>query len=89
MQRLLPVPSICNRPFQRGYRALGQPLLGRYTVVPVDLFRINASANVILRDYEAQKKKGRSSFDVKLAEDGLVHPKPGDTFEGQADLRAK
>jgi len=71
---------------QRSYRALGQPLLGRYQVLPVELFRIGASEKVILRDFEAKMNKGRSSLDVKLAEDGLVHPKPGDTFEGKLPL---
>jgi len=62
--------------------------LGRYTVIPVELFRINASEKVILRDFKAQEDKGRTSFDVKLAEDGLVHPKTGQTFEGEELLVA-
>ncbi|KAK7460966.1 hypothetical protein VKT23_008894 [Stygiomarasmius scandens] len=58
------------------------PLLGRYTTIPYELFRINASEKVILRDYEDQMKKGRASYDLVTQPDGLVHPKPGDTFEG-------
>ena len=59
-----------------------KPLLGRYDIIPCDSFRINTSAKVILRDYDQQMKKGRSSYDLKIAEDGLVHPKPGPDFEG-------
>lgn len=58
------------------------PLLGRYTTIPYELFRINASKKVILRNFEDQKKLGRSSYDLVVQEDGLVHPRPGDTFDG-------
>jgi hypothetical protein len=58
------------------------PLLGRYTTIPHELFRINASKKVILRNYEDQKKLGRSSYDLVVQPDGLVHPRPGDTFDG-------
>ncbi|KAF8316765.1 hypothetical protein DL93DRAFT_2134684 [Clavulina sp. PMI_390] len=58
------------------------PLLGRYTKTPYELFRINASKKVILRDFVDQQKKGRSSYDLHVQPDGLVHPRPGDTFDG-------
>ncbi|KAI8820478.1 uncharacterized protein EV422DRAFT_496888 [Fimicolochytrium jonesii] len=58
------------------------PLLGRHRTVPVDLFRINASEKVILRDYTAQKKLKRTSYDLHIHEDGLVYPKDGPNFEG-------
>ncbi|OBZ70677.1 hypothetical protein A0H81_09464 [Grifola frondosa] len=58
------------------------PLLGRFDHVPVELFRINWSEKVVLRDYESQMKMKRTSYDLHIQEDGFVHPKPGDTFEG-------
>jgi hypothetical protein len=54
------------------------PLLGRYRTTPVELFRINSSPKVNLRDYKKQMAKGSGSFDLHLSEDGLVHPKTGD-----------
>lgn len=61
-----------------------QPLIGRYDdTFPDDLFRINASPKVILRNFEAQKKLGRSSYDLHVHEDGKVHPRPGPNFEGE------
>jgi hypothetical protein len=59
------------------------PLIGRYTdAFPVDLFRINASPKVILKDYNAQKKAVRTSYDLQVQEDRKVHPKSGPNFEG-------
>ncbi|KAJ6625987.1 hypothetical protein B0H10DRAFT_1782217 [Mycena sp. CBHHK59/15] len=58
------------------------PLLGRYTVLPTELFRINSSTDVVLRDYAMQQEKDRTSYDLHIQEDGLVHPKPGPNFEG-------
>ena len=58
------------------------PLLGRYNHIYKDLFRVNATSKVILRDFEAQKKLGRSSYDLVIKEDGLVHPSNSDNFEG-------
>jgi hypothetical protein len=57
-----------------------RPLLGRYTTLPVELFRINSSDKITLRDYDSQTRKGRSSYDCQLGEDGLVHPMKGDMF---------
>jgi hypothetical protein len=59
------------------------PLLGKYNVIYRDLFRVNATEKVILRDFESQKKLDRSSYDLVLKEDGLVHPSPSTgNFEG-------
>ncbi|KAI9319559.1 hypothetical protein DFJ73DRAFT_635296 [Zopfochytrium polystomum] len=58
------------------------PLLGRHRVVPVDLFRINNTDKVVLRDYAAQFYLGRPSYDLVVAEDGMVHPRDGPNFEG-------
>jgi len=78
----VPLPYTCLR---RGYRSpIGQPLLGRYSVLPADFFRINDSVKVVLRDYEAQKRKGRTPFDLLLGKDGWVHPHSGDIFEGSS-----
>ncbi|KAJ7046818.1 hypothetical protein C8F04DRAFT_904870, partial [Mycena alexandri] len=59
-------------------------LLGRYDHLPEELFRIHTTRtrNVILRAYEEQMKLVRTSYDLDLNEDGIVHPKPGDLFEG-------
>ncbi|KAJ7774865.1 hypothetical protein B0H16DRAFT_1508684 [Mycena metata] len=58
-----------------------RPILGRYDYLPEELFRINNSKNIILRAYEEQIKRGRTSYDLHLHADGMVHPKPGDLFE--------
>ncbi|KAJ7132881.1 hypothetical protein C8R43DRAFT_653580 [Mycena crocata] len=57
-------------------------LLGRYTALPLELFRIGPTPAIILRDHAVQKAHGRRAFDVRLQPDGLVHPKPGAQFEG-------
>jgi len=61
-------------------------LLGRYTTVPLQLYRLQSGHATRLRDFEQQKKKqktpGPFSFDLKLREDGLVHPALGDVFIG-------
>lgn len=60
------------------------PLLGRFegTTPSVDLFRIQNGTKVLLRDFAKQKAAGRASYDLHVAEDGLVHPKKGEYFEG-------
>lgn len=55
-------------------------LLGVYNALPHELFRINSSKNVIIRDHDTQISLGRSSFDVFLGSDGLVHPSPNTGF---------
>ena len=53
------VRSLLLRPGRRCRHALAtSPLLGRYRIVPVDLFRINASEKVVLRDYAVQQRHG-------------------------------
>lgn len=60
-----------------------RPLLGRYDHIYKDLFRVNATSKVILRDLAQQTKLGRSSYDVVLnASDSLVHPSVGSNFQG-------
>ncbi|KAK0443942.1 uncharacterized protein EV420DRAFT_1277800, partial [Desarmillaria tabescens] len=59
-----------------------KPLLGRYDHIPCELFRINNSRDVILRDYKKRIKLGSTSCDLCVQEDGLVHPKLGPMFEG-------
>jgi len=57
-------------------------LIGRHTVLPLPLFRIQSGDKASLREYEDQKKKGRTSFDLKLGADGKVHPAPCPEFIG-------
>jgi hypothetical protein len=49
--------------------------MSRYTQLPVTLYRIQSKLPVRLRDYEVQKSKGLTSYDLKL-KNGLVHPMP-------------
>lgn len=59
-----------------------KPLLGSYDQLPRDLFRINATAKVILRDFDTQQVKDRRTYDVCL-QDGMVEPSPETgSFEG-------
>lgn len=59
------------------------PLLGRYQITPLELFRINSGKNIVLRDYAVQRAQhGRRSYDLHLGPDGLVHPKTGPNFGG-------
>lgn len=62
--------------FRRG------PLLGRYNIVPVELFRINAKPQAVLEDFDTQNASGRTSYDLRFGPDGLVHPKPGPNWGG-------
>lgn len=64
----------------RSYATKKPKLLGAYTCLPCDLFRINSTEKVILRDFETQKAKGLTSFDVVLDTNGLVQPSTGDLF---------
>lgn len=57
-----------------------RPLLGRYSVLPVELFRVGPTDKVVLRDYHTQQNRGLTSFDCVLGGDGLVHPSEGDRF---------
>ena len=59
------------------------PLLGTYNYIYRDLFRVNSGEKVILRDFSSQKRLDRSSYDLVLKEDGLVHPAENTgNFEG-------
>jgi hypothetical protein len=80
----------CRRPFSISlpvHNATKRPdipkLLGRFHTFPLDLFRVNASDKVILRDYDTQKKLGRTSYDFKMHKDGMIHPKTKEYFEGE------
>ncbi len=51
-----------------------------YRSVPIELFRVQNTLKVKLRDFQKQTAKGSKSFDFKLHEDGLIHPVPSDQF---------
>lgn len=62
-------------------RELLPPLfMQRFSVVPLQLFRIQNRKEVRLREYAAQEKLGRTSFDLMVQNDGLVHPMQGNKF---------
>jgi hypothetical protein len=48
-------------------------LIGRYAIVPVQLFRVQTGKKVVLRSYDAQLAKGATSFDLRVHPDGKVH----------------
>ncbi|KAL0483621.1 CTP synthase [Acrasis kona] len=48
------------------------PLIGEYNEFPIDLFRVNGTEKVILRDYDTQMKKNSRSYDLVFNENGLV-----------------
>ena len=58
---------------------LERPLKGKFTETPLVLYRIQSAQKVSLRDYDSQKSKGRTSFDLVL-QNGLVIPSKGDNF---------
>ena len=58
-----------------------EPIKGRYTTLPCDLFRIMLGPNIRLRDQAFQASKGRLSYDLIL-HNGLVKPAEGDLFIG-------
>lgn len=69
-------PSLTS-PAPRKFR----PLCGRYTEeLPIELFRMNNGRNINVRDYKAQMQKQRTSYDLHVQPDGLVHPYTGDFF---------
>ena len=59
-------------------------LIGRYSKeTPIELFRIQGTKRVSLREYAAQMAKNRMSFDLRQnPESGLVEPRNGEYFEG-------
>ena len=45
----------------------------RFKSLPVTLYRLQGKVPVRLRVYAEQMEKGRTSYDLKTGEDGLVH----------------
>jgi hypothetical protein len=54
----------------------------RFKSLPVTLYRLQGKVPVRLRVYAEQMEKGRTSYDLKTGEDGLVHPAKGDVWIG-------
>lgn len=52
----------------------------RYLRLPETLYRIQPRLPISLRDYDTQMRKGKTSFDLKLDENGLVQPVAGTQF---------
>lgn len=53
----------------------------RYEVVPLDLYRFSTTDKSIkLRDSKSRAARGIASYDIKIHEDGLVHPAPLDNI---------
>lgn len=75
------VTALRNRAFATAPRA-ARPLLGRYNKTPMVLYRVQNGEKVILREHSEQMKLKRTSFDLKLGADGLVHPATGPNFIG-------
>ena len=69
-------------PFRSLARGAPRPLLGRYNVLPYDIFRIQSGPQVSLRDYEVQKQLGRRSYDLHVGPGGTVRPSVGENFNG-------
>mmetsp|Transcript_39089 Transcript_39089/g.55031 ORF Transcript_39089/g.55031 Transcript_39089/m.55031 type:complete len:154 (+) Transcript_39089:14-475(+) len=57
-------------------------MVSRFKQLPVTLYRLQSKLPTKLREYAAQMAAGRQSYDLKLRDDGLVHPAAGDTFIG-------
>ena len=53
----------------------------KFVKTPFELFRLQTSTSAKLREYTAQKKLGRTSYDLKLDENGMVAPCKGIVFE--------
>jgi hypothetical protein len=72
-------PTLCRSFSNRPLR----PLLGRYQVLPYDVFRVQSGPCVSLRDYQVQKKLGRRSYDLQVGPGGIIQPSVGDMFNGK------
>ena len=59
-----------------------RPLKGRFDVFPMDIFRVQGGTTTLLREYTKQMSLGRTSYDLKLGDDGLVHPAQGNYYNG-------
>ena len=57
-------------------------LIKRFNVTPLTLYRMQSSSNTPLREMVRQLIQNRSSYDFKLAPDGLIYPVKSDFFEG-------
>jgi hypothetical protein len=57
-------------------------LVSRFKRLPVTLYGLQGCLPVSLRDHATQMAAGRPSYDIKMHDDGLVHPAKGDTFIG-------
>lgn len=84
------VTSLFSVVAQRGFRSFcSEPpkrkLIGRYNATPIELYRIQTGVKVNLRDYEEQRKKGRTSFDL-VTKNGMVYPAEGEFFIGMPFL---
>ena len=75
------VHALRSRALSTAPRA-ARPLLGRYNKTPMVLYRVQNGEKVILREHSEQMKLKRTSFDLKLGADGLVHPALGPNFIG-------
>ena len=60
----------------------GSSFVSRFKRLPVTLYRLQGRLPVKLRDHATQMAAGRQSYDLKIHEDGKVHPAHGDTFIG-------
>ena len=81
----LKIASLGQRRF---YSTTAKPLLGKFNETPLVLYRIQSGAKASLRDYETQKAKGRTSFDLVL-KDNLVIPYKGENFVRMISLSSK
>lgn len=78
-----PRPALRARaPRSRGLSTAAPVLLGRFNKTPIVLYRIQGGEKVSLREHSEQVKLKRTSFDLKLGADGLVHPATGENFIG-------
>ena len=81
---LVPV-TIAQSPEVQHGPSKQRKIIARYTdIFPEALFRIcGKSKKFVLREHAIQVAKGSPSYDLTLAEDGLVHPAPlDDVFIG-------
>eukprot|EP01012_Entosiphon_sulcatum_P021577 TRINITY_DN26412_c0_g1_i1.p1 TRINITY_DN26412_c0_g1~~TRINITY_DN26412_c0_g1_i1.p1 ORF type:complete len:162 (+),score=29.97 TRINITY_DN26412_c0_g1_i1:103-588(+) len=58
------------------------PIFGRFTTLPVTLYRLQPKLPVALRNLAEQQALKRAAWDIKVHSDGLVHPAVGDEFIG-------
>lgn len=59
-----------------------QQIIGRFSRVPIGLFRVQTVEKVKLREYFRQQQQNRTSFDFKLHPDKKIHPAIGDEWVG-------